>query len=151
MESLPFIRWTGIYHPAYKIENNLHSLAGQVHLNVMVFKNVFETQKFYLVKEEIERLGGHIFGEEDRIIRVSIDASKIVNLAFIPQVEWLDEYSPPKSLMDNIRVFTGAESPLFEYGFDGTGIVGEVKDNGIDQDHPEFDGQLIATDGSVSE
>jgi hypothetical protein len=53
--------------------------------------------------------------------------------------------------MDNIRVFTGAESPLHENGYNGTGIVGEVKDSGIDENHIEFDTQLLATDGNVDE
>jgi hypothetical protein len=82
---------------------------------------------------------------------VKIEASQIPSIAFIPQVEWIEEYSPPVSLMDNIRVFTGAESPLHEYGFNGTDIVGEVKDNGIDEDHPEFEKTLIDTDGNINE
>jgi hypothetical protein len=53
--------------------------------------------------------------------------------------------------MDNIRVFTGAESPLHDHGFNGSGIVGEVKDSGLDQEHVEFQGQLLATDGNVDE
>jgi hypothetical protein len=48
-------------------------------------------------------------------------------------------------------VFTGAESPLHDHGFNGSGIVGEVKDSGLDQEHVEFQGQLLATDGNVDE
>ncbi len=153
VENLQFVRWTGIYHPAYKIEDDLLSKQGLVQLNVMVFRTNDNLKNLRLVKEKIMTLGGRITREDIDVytLQAEIDASKIKDIAFIPEVEWMDEYSPPKALMDNIRVFTGAESPLHEYGFTGTGIVGEVKDNGIDQNHPEIDGQLIATDGSVSE
>ncbi|MEE9152098.1 MAG: S8 family serine peptidase, partial [Thermoplasmata archaeon] len=151
IENLPFIRWIGIYHPAYKIEENLLSANGPVQLNVMIFEVDFDTKYLQQIRDKITSFGGSIFGEEDNIIRTEIDASKIRDIAFIPDVEWIDEFELPVALMDNIRVFTGAESPLHEYGFTGTGIVGEVKDSGLDTDHPEFEGQLIGTDGSISE
>jgi hypothetical protein len=153
MEDRPFIRWIGEYHPAYKIEEGLLERTGSISLNVMVFELGLGHKNLDIVKKSIEDIGGTILKEEpeaDNII-VQIEASSIIDIAFFPEVAWMDEYSPPVSLMDNIRVFTGAESPLFEFGFNGTGIVGEVKDNGIDQDHIEFEGQLIATDGSISE
>ncbi|UCG70172.1 MAG: S8 family serine peptidase, partial [Thermoplasmata archaeon] len=152
IDNLPFVRWIGIYHPAYKIEESLLSKHGPVQLNVMVFRNGNALENLEIVKDNIINLGGRIIKEEDvYVVVVEIDASHIRNIAFIPEVEWMDEYTPPKALMDNIRVFTGAESPLHEYGFTGTGIVGEVKDAGIYQDHPEFEGQLLATDGNVDE
>jgi len=153
IENLHFVRWTGVYHPAYKIEDDLLSKQGLVQLNVVVFRTNDNLDNLRLVKENIMNMGGRIIREEIDVytIQAEIDALKIIDIAFIPEVEWMDEYSPPRALMDNIRVFTGAESPLHEYGFTGTGIVGEVKDSGIDQDHPEFDGQLLATDGNVNE
>lgn len=153
LENLPFIRWIGIYHPAYKIEQKPLLKHGQVQLNIMVFQEDKGLKNLKLVRDKITNLGGNIEneGNDNFIIQAEIDASKIDDIAFIPEVEWIDEYTPPRSLMDNIRVFTGAESPLHEYGFNGTGIVGEVKDSGIDQDHVEFEGQLLATDGNVGE
>jgi hypothetical protein len=150
---LPFVRWTGMYHPAYKIEPGLFSLQGQVQLNVMVFGTPDIYDNIAVVMDIIATFGGTTIDTEpdSSNIRVEVDASKITDIAFIPEVEWIDQYLPPVALMDNIRVFTGAESPLHEYGFNGTGIVGEVKDAGIDQDHVEFEGQLIGLDGNVDE
>jgi hypothetical protein len=152
IESLSFVRWVGIYHPAYKIQEDLLLKHGPVQLNIMVFRNGNALENLNLVKDSIMNLGGSIIKEEDvYVVIAEIDASHIRDIAFIPEVEWMDKYSPPRALMDNIRVFTGAESPLHEYGFSGTGIVGEVKDAGIYQDHPEFEGQILATDGNVDE
>jgi hypothetical protein len=153
IEELPFIRWIGIYHPAYKLDDELLTKKGTVQLNVLVFNENNDLQNFELVKNKLKNMGGLIFREESEAdtIVTELSASKIRELAFIPEVEWLDHYFAPRALMDNIRVFTGAESPLHDSGFNGTGIVGEVKDSGLDQDHPEFEGKLLATDGSVDE
>ncbi len=147
VEGLPFVRWIGIYQPAYKIQEELLQKEGRIELNVLVFKDSpINLQK---VRIQLKALGGEITydGEDNRIIRTQIDASMVVPIAFIPEVEWIDLYTPPTSLMNKIRIFTGA-TVLMANGFNGSGIVGEVKDDGIDQSHPDFEGQLIGTVGS---
>ena len=149
IEQFPFVRWTGFYHPAYKIDPNLKQSGGEIELNVVVFRengmvgNVSETTR------RIEELGGKIVydGKDNSVLIVKIDASKIDDIAFLPQVEWLDESGPKVTCMDNVRIFTGVDT-AFTCGFDGSGIVGEVKDDGIDQGHPDFVGQILGTDGS---
>jgi uncharacterized membrane protein len=147
VKALSFIRWIGIYHPAYKIQTGILEMTGDAELNVLVFDN--KEGNLQKVREELKILGGVITdsGEDNHIIRVKIDSSQIRSIAFIPEVEWIDIYSPPKELMNNVRVFTGAET-LHINGLNGTGIVGEVKDNGFDEDHPDFQGQIIGTDGN---
>jgi hypothetical protein len=150
LDQLSFVRWIGLYHPAYKIQEGLLSRQGPIQLNIMVFNE--DPENFDLVRNNIIAIEGSIIREEkdSNLLVTEIDSSHIKTLAFIPEVEWMDEYSTPIAMMDNIRVFTGAESPLFENGFLGSGIVGEVKDNGIDQTHPEFEDQLIGTDGNIN-
>lgn len=150
-EQFPFVRWTGFYHPAYKIDPNLRQSGGEIELNVVVFRengivgNVSETAR------RIEELGGKIVydGKDNSVLIVKIDASKIDDIAFLPQVEWIDESGPKVTCMDNVRIFTGVDT-AFACGFDGSGIVGEVKDDGFDQTHPDFAGQILGTDGSPS-
>jgi hypothetical protein len=155
IEKFPFIRWIGPYHPAYKLEHDLLLNQGLTQLNIMVFTESKgnNNKNIEYVKENIINQGGTILREESDVstLVAEIDSSKIIKLASIPEVEWIDLYTPPRSLMDNIRVFTGATSPLHEHGFNGSGIVGEVKDSGIDENHIEFDTQLLATDGNVDE
>jgi serine protease AprX len=149
VEQFPFVRWTGFYHPAYKIDPNLRQSGGEIELNVVVFRengivgNVSETAT------RIEELGGKIVydGKDNSVLIVKIDASKIDDIAFLPQVEWIDESGPKIPCMDNVRIFTGADT-AFTCGFDGSGIVGEVKDDGFDQGHPDFVGQILGTDGN---
>ena len=110
LSNLPYIRWVGRYHPAYKIQNGLREKVGEIELNVVVFKN--EEDNLHKVRDNLRALGGIIThdGEENHIIRTKIDASKIRDIAFIPEVEWIDEFSPPIAMMNNVRVFTGAEN-----------------------------------------
>jgi uncharacterized membrane protein len=147
VSKLSFIRWVGIYHPTYKIQEGLLEKKNDLELNVVIFKD--KKENYDLVKQELIKIGGTITREEPEssIIGVKIESSKIGEIATISQVEWMDEYTPPVALMNNVREFTQAVL-LYPYGFNGTGIVGEVKDNGIDQSHPDFVGQLIATDGN---
>ncbi|MCK5547975.1 MAG: S8 family serine peptidase, partial [Thermoplasmata archaeon] len=147
VEQLPFVRWTGYYHPFYKVSPDLRGRSGNIELNVMVFKTGNEEYLFRVI-DEIETLNGIITydGRDDYIIRAKVDASKIDDIASIPEVSWIDEYSEPVALMDNIRIFTGADL-LHMNGYDGSGIVGEIKDNGFDQNHQDFVGQIAGIDG----
>jgi uncharacterized membrane protein len=146
---LPFVRWIGVYHPAYKLPEDLLEKKGDIDLDVVIFPN--KKDNLNSVSEKLEDMKGTIInGIDNNIIRVKIDAQKIRDIAFIPEVEWIDEYTEPVALMNHVRAFTGAETVYID-GFDGTGIVGEVKDNGIDETHPDFVGQLIGTDGNPSD
>jgi hypothetical protein len=148
VEQLPFIRWVGYFHPFYKISAELAGLSGTTELNVVVFDtgNDYELEK---VSKAIGGLGGLITygGESNSVIRTKIDVSYAGTIATIPEVAWIDRYSEPEPAMDLIRNFTGGDK-VHLGGFNGSGIVGEVKDSGIDPDHPDFDGQIIGTDGS---
>ncbi|UCG69443.1 MAG: hypothetical protein JSV09_17025, partial [Thermoplasmata archaeon] len=148
VESLTEIRWIGLYHPAYKIQSDLIHGIGEIELNVLVFRD--NERNLLEVRNRLRELGGSITydGEDNYIIRTKIDASKIRDMAFTPEVEWIDEYKPPVPEMNNIRGYTGTNLVHLD-GFKGSGIVGEVKDNGIDMSHPDFVGQIIATDGPI--
>jgi serine protease AprX len=149
VEQFPFVRWTGFYHPAYKIDPYLELSGGEIELNVVVFRENGEDENLSEVTKRIEELGGEILydGKDNFILIVKIDASKINNIAFIPEVEWIDESGERVTCMDNVRIFTGADT-VHTCGFDGSGIIGGVYDNGVEQDHPDFEGQIFAIDGN---
>jgi subtilase family serine protease len=150
LSTFSFIRWTGTYHPAYKLHKGLLEKEGELELSIVTFTD--RKDNLNIVYDQLIDLGGEItfFEQNDNILRVKIDASRIIDIIRIPQVEWLEEYTYPVALMNHIRVFTGAET-LHSEGYNGSGIVGEVKDNGIDQSHPDFEGTLIGTDGNPTE
>jgi len=149
IRGLPFVRWVGPYHPAYKVDSSLLDIQGKVDVDVKLFWNLDLPSE---LTRQIEEQGAEILfdGSVNRVVTVSADLGTITRLAHLPWVEWLEEAGEKTTLMDNIRVYTDAEE-LHTIPFDGTGVVGEIKDNGIDQDHVEFEGQLIGTDGNVVE
>jgi serine protease AprX len=156
VEQLPFIRWTGLFHPAYKFDSRMEKKDGDIVLNVLVFKGKGGSENLYAARDAIIALGGEIRYEGrwdigEYLLEVKIDASKIADIARIPEVMWFDEWSPPVPCMDNVRQYIGADTAHLAYGFDGTGIIGGVKDNGLELDHPDFAGQIIGTEGSFSD
>ena len=155
-----FIRWTGPYHPAYKIDPELHrhisnpdtTLDSTSEVEIKHFPEITNDAHLQNVLDLIESEGGSIneIGEVNKIITAEIQFTTIISLSHFDCVEWIAPHGELTTTMDNIRIFSGTEA-MHDISVSGHPIVGEVKDNGIDQDHVEFDGQLIGTDGSISE
>ena len=143
---IPEVTWIGAYHPGYKISNDLLSEKGTIDLNIKVFE---EPES---VAQAIESMGGEVLyvEQETNILQVRINAMLIDQIAFIPEVEWIEKNAEKVLFMNNIRILTGATT-LHINGFSGDGIVGEIKEDGFDRDHYEFDGQILAEDGSVAD
>ena len=149
VETFSFVRWIGPYYPAYKIDPQIQQKQGSLDMNVVLFSGIKNTNKLHEVTNYVKKLGGVITyeGGDNAILQVRIDASQIQNIAKIPDVAWIDLATTPVPCMDNVRNYTGATDAQHQ-GFTGTGIVGEVKDNGFDPDHPDFTGHLIGIDGN---
>lgn len=152
VNQLPYIRWVDFYHPIYRIMPGLIDRVGMIELNVEVFDETGGQGNIDKVIMEIQALGGVITynGYDNYVIRTQIDASRIYDIALIPDVEWIDEWTPSVTYMNNIRTVTGAHTlhtniPQFR----GQGIIGEVKDDGIDLNHPDY--TVTGTDGTITD
>ena len=149
IERLSIVNWVGPYHPGYKLAADLHGESGMLRVNVKVFD---EADNMTIVGEAIEQMGGEIVDTDiaTDVLQVRIDASLIDHLAFLPEVQWMDRHAEKEHCMDNIRILSGA-GDVHVGGYDGSGIVGEVSENGYDRDHYEFTGQILAEDGNVQD
>ena len=156
VEQLPYIRWIHYYHPAYKIQPGLQNNSGIIEVCIAVIEETGGQGNLNKTIQAIEDLEGNITynGSSNFVIRTQIDASKIDDIAFIPEVEWIEEYHSKIIEMDHIRVFTGANY-LHIQGidgeYDGDNIIGGVVDDGIDADHQEFSNTLYKIYGSPPE
>jgi len=142
------VRWIGEFHPAYKIQEGLLKTAGaEIEVNVVYFPKVAGATGSSGLITAAGALGARITAHEDGypVVRLKIAPSALPALAARSEVRWIDRWTPPVAQMSQIRDITGA-SFATAGGFSGQGIVGEVKDNGIDQGHPDF-GNLIGTYG----
>ncbi len=148
LETLPVVVWTGHYHPAYKIQSGLLQRGEErIEVNMVIFRQLDDEARRDEIHTAVSSLGGEITAEDQwsMTMRALVPPAAVADLAALPQISWIDRYDPPVTNMNNIRISTGATT-AWSGGYNGTGIVGEVKDNGIEQGHPDF-GNLIGTYG----
>jgi len=150
--ALPEVLWIGDFHPAYKTEKGLLKRGGAQEVNILIWPDFSGRRHAGTVGQRIRQMGDVLtFSEEgNSILRARLTSDQIRTLAAMPEVHWIDRYDPPQAAMNLVRDFTGADTVETLGGFDGTDIIGEVKDNGCDTDHPDF-GNLIGTQGTVVE
>lgn len=157
VENLAFIRWVGIYQPAYKLSVELlyivenGGLGDNITLDVQVFDDIES------VKDEVAALGGTIESESDPYLRVTIEDTRVDEMAFIPEVAWMQtvgrvEFSNDVAVNDDImnirESWNHPTNPLT-----GDGQIIAVLDSGIDTGiddplvagdmHPDFDNRII--------
>lgn len=149
IRALPFVRWMGPYHPAYKVDPDLLDASGEMEVEIDLFWGSCSLERATAM---MKSLGADIIddGRSNWVVKAMANVQAIKAISHLPWVEWIAPSAEMFSMMDNIRVYTGA-TMLHEIPFNGSGIVGEIKDNGIDADHPEFEGQIIGTDGDPGE
>ena len=148
VKALDTVVWTGQYHPAYKVQNGLLQRSeAEIEVNMVVFGELDNDAGRKEIRDAVQNLGGWITAEDpySMTMRAMVSPAAVSALAGLPQISWIDRYDHPITNMNNVRTATGVTTAAAG-GFDGSGIVGEVKDNGIDQGHPDF-GNLIGTYG----
>ncbi len=150
LKSLPLVRWTGPFHPAYKIEAGLLDCGEErVEVNISLFPELHRRDGGKSFDKRLFDLGGKMVLDERDLAgaaRVKISPSAIGDLAALPAVRWIDRCHPPSLYMNHIRTGMGVEDAALG-GFSGAGIAGEVKEGGFDSMHQDF-GNLIDIDGS---
>ncbi|HSL16482.1 MAG TPA: S8 family serine peptidase [Methylomirabilota bacterium] len=151
---LPFVRWHGLFHPAYKPNSNLDGLTGIVqNVDVMFYNNGRIEQTL----EDLQKLGGvvlqHYPSQPDRRFFnaiVELDAEAVDAAATIATVLWLGYQSPEPILDDEMSdqiiadnhpggvPQTGYLSYLAGLGYNGSGVIWAPIDTGVDYDHPDL-------------
>ncbi|UCG70999.1 MAG: S8 family serine peptidase, partial [Thermoplasmata archaeon] len=147
LTNLSYVRWLGIYQPAYKAQEGLLSQdTDDVIVDVLVFENREE------VASQIEELGGNIDSYSSSKLRVSINQSKIKDILYMPHVEWVEktpEYRLSNNVSDDferLNVVTVWKTP---YNLNGTGQIVAVCDTGLDTGvndstmHDDFEGRIV--------
>ena len=160
-ETLDFVRWTGAFHPAYKINSDLQDRQGLVeNVDVMFYNDgaVDATVK------ALEALGAKVIdvhpAQPDKAFFnaiVVLDAGRAADVARLNTVLWLG-YSHPVPVLDDEMSsqiiagnysgagvpFTGYQAWLTALGFDGTGVRWATIDTGVDYDHPDLGPRIAA-------
>lgn len=142
--SLPFVRWVGDYHPAYKLEsyllNGLSDMNNMATMryNIMVFERGSLQQN--KVADYIRTLGGKVdlTIPEGFRMEATLTPAQLLEIVKRHEVLFIDRWSPPETDMDLVRTFGGANFIETTLGYTGQGVSGEVMDNGVLTTHNDF-------------
>lgn len=153
-----FVRWTGRFHPAYKINDDLVGRQGRIaNVDVMFYAD----GKTGPTLDAIRRLGGEVLqhypSQPDKLFWnaiVRLDATALAGVARIPEVLWLG-FESPRPVLDDEQAtqivagnYTGGvpdlgyQAWLTSLGLGGGGVIMAVIDTGADYNHPDLNGHI---------
>ncbi len=154
-----FVRWAGVFHPAYKMHQDLLGRNGRIsNVDIMFYNDghISDTLR------TIQILGGNILqyypSQPDKTFYdaiVQIDATRLDQLAHLNTVLWFGYASPVPVLDDEMSSqivagnhpggipVTGYAAHLAELGVDGSGVIWAVIDTGVDYNHPDLGSHIV--------
>ena len=157
VRALPFVRWVGPYHPAYRVEEfvleNLERAAemiGTRRYNVMVWEAGLEQKR--AVARFVEAIGGRV----DRVhagkflLEATLDPDQLLRVLRRDEVSFVDRWGPYEADMNYARAIGGADFlENTPEGFTGDGVRGEVFDVGFNLTHVDFESRPLILHTSV--
>ncbi len=156
VEALPFVRWVGEMHPAYKVEpfvrhelaEELFAPARRYNIKVLEADNAMKQR----VAAEIEALGGTIdrLTADGFLLEATLDQGQLLRVLSMNDVQFVDRWFEPEDDMDLARIISGANVIETVYGYTGQGVRGEAMDGGLLTSHVEFANKNILIHGGNS-
>lgn len=146
IRALPFVRWVGPFHPAYKLEEGLLADSAWTtptrRLNVVTFER--GDAGHGPVVELVEALGARV---EERTaaerMSATLTRNQVLAVASLDAVQWIDAWGAPEPDMNIARLFHGADHVEAMGGYTGQGVNVEVLDLGCDETHPELQNFIL--------
>lgn len=133
VESLPFVRWAGPYHPYYRLPESLRgNLDGDEpkRYNLTVFESGPD-QKI-AVATRIEAVGGTVDAMHDPgfLLHATLTSGQVLAVIRWDEVGFVERWSPPTNFMDIAREISGANYLVNTLGsaYEGQGVRGEMAD-----------------------
>jgi hypothetical protein len=151
---LPFVRWVGPYHPAYRLEPPLLERFGGPgaalppdRYNIQLFERGEAVQK--RVARSIVDLGGatEVTDPQGILLTATLDGSALLRVARMNEVEFIDRWSAPELDVTTAREIGGANYIESVAGFAGEGVRGEVMDAGVRDTHVDFQSRPLLMHG----
>jgi hypothetical protein len=145
VDNLPFVRWTGPYHPAYRIdppiaEALLQGVAGVAPARYYI--QVWESgpRLKTAVAERIRGLNGEVNAAfpESRLMEATLSGEQLMQVIHWNEVAFIDRWYESMPLMDIARQIGGGVYVETIAGFRGAGVRAEVLDTNLDANHPDF-------------
>ncbi len=148
VRALPFVRWVGPYHPAYRMfPDDLAALQSGATpdgepWNIVAVRG-FDLSTKLRIADALARQGATPFFpvvKETSLLTLTMPRSALWAATQLDDVLWLDRWSPPEADMDIARQFTGANflETSTPGAYTGQGLRGEVLDGGCDTSHVDL-------------
>ena len=148
ISSYPSVLGFELIKPRDKISEELAYVSGTT--NILL--STYELEDVTTVAEELEVMGGFVTRTQNvgvPRIWATIDASLVENVAAILDVYFIQADTDEINFLDKITTTTYMGMDAAQTGsFTGSGIMGEVQDNGCQMNHPDF--SVDYYDGPVS-
>jgi subtilisin family serine protease len=150
IRKLDFVRWVGLYQPAFAVSPLLRGASGTLRVNVLLFPG----EQSELVRKDIQAIGATIHsiasGPHETKLDVTIPAKAINIIAARRGVAWIEPYVEPK-LTNNVgRGLINIPQIWSNLGLYGSGEIVAVCDTGLDTGNTstlsaDFAGRLLKT------
>lgn len=140
VEKLPFVRWVGPFHPAYKLEDGLVDLVitgdtTPIRYSILVFEKGMQQAVF----DKIEQIGGTVNGKGmSRRMEATLDSSQLQQIVQMHEILYIDRWTPITDDIDGVRRASGADYLETVAGYTGQGVGGEALDRGFLITHEDF-------------
>jgi subtilisin family serine protease len=132
VQSLPFVRWVGIYQPAYKIHPDLLNGAAEPVTIDILTSGVDGLDQVVLM---VGDLGGEVLSVAGEMIRAQVNAAKISELAAMEDVIWIEPWAPSIAFNDTARWViqsgTSGFTPIHDNGIRGENQIVTIADSGL--------------------
>jgi hypothetical protein len=145
--ALPYVRWVGPYHPAYKADAPLLDSPLST-VNIQVCQRGPAQKE--LVAARIAALGGKVdaLAPDGFLIRATLSRDQLLAVLRMNEVLWADRWGPTGRDMDKVRQISGANFLESTLGITGQGVRGEVMDDNFRSTHVDFQGPAPHFHGS---
>lgn len=154
-QALPFVRWVGLYHPAYRMAPSLAGLENQGVESVTVTVQTLPDADLDSLAAQAEVWGGEIQGQAANAVagylRVSLPSDRLPELAAQDGVLWIEPYFEP-TLQNDVGggQIMRADEIRTNLGLYGGGQIVAVADSGLDVGttgpamSDDFEGRIVA-------
>ncbi|MFW9845875.1 MAG: S8 family serine peptidase [Candidatus Thorarchaeota archaeon] len=166
VEGLAYVRWVGVYEPVYKVSPRLFGHrkrldpeeVSQLSLkedatekrpkgNISIL--VYDPKHLEKVKDSVEKLDVTIVASGKINLIVSMDASRIEEIAKMHEVRWIEPYELPVIGNDVATGIIRVQNVWDNHNLDGEGQTVAVCDTGLDTGvndatmHDDFEKRII--------
>jgi serine protease AprX len=154
VQALPYVRWIGAYHPAYRLEefmvDNLEN-AYQIYPLQRYNIQVLSPEQKTIVSGRIKDLGGIVNNADAGkvLIEATLSTEQLFEVVQWDEINFIDRWSSLEPDMDIAREIGGANYIETVAGYNGSGVRGEVFDQGFNLAHVDFQHHPLIPHGTV--